>query len=150
MSLQIAAVANAIEAMSIAGLTIKDLDNIPTEVQRRGAYMIPMIDNPSDMAFSPEAFWSAGLRFYEVKYSLNYRLLFEPIGTGRIKTFESVAGNVAMIGAILDKLLDTNPTISGVEELLPQSVSAGVVDAPDGAKWWGADISIRITEYVNP
>lgn len=150
MTLQIAAVANAIEALSIANLTIKDIDNIPTEVQRRGAYLIPMIDNPSDMAFDPESFSNAGIRFYIVQYTLNYRLLYEPIGTGRTKIFESVAGNVAMIGAILDKLLDTDPTITGVQNLVPQAVVAGVVDDPSGAKWWGADISIRITEYVHP
>lgn len=150
MTLQIAAVCNSIESISVTGLTIRDIDNIPTQPERRTAYMIPMTDNPSEMTFSAEAFWSGGVRFYEVQYTLRYRLLYDVIGQGRTKTFEQVSGNIAMIAAILDAILATNVTVLRVQEMIPVSVAPGPVEDPAGNTWWGADINIRVTEYVNP
>lgn len=147
MSVKAITVFDSISAISVAGLTVKDINEVSETWQIRGATLYPLIDNLfSFNKYERMTFGSGTDKKINVSYTLNYRLLYAPLGSGRgIK--DVFSGMMTMIMLTLDALnnLD-NP--SGAIDAVP-SVAQGspVVKDPAGNDFWGCDIAIDVMEY---
>jgi hypothetical protein len=145
MAIQIAAVANSIQALTVTGLTIYDVDNIPAAVDvRQTAALIPLPDYITDVEIVRDSF--------DVKmtltYTLHYRLFYKLAGAGRAGVIEYYDGMVDMIAAIWDAFLAI-VTYTGGIDLMPVSVSGiGVVMDAAQNEFLGCDMAFQGKEFV--
>jgi hypothetical protein len=147
MVLRIATVADSISKLSVAGLTISDIDAIKAAADTRISTMIPNADYITDVVSEVDSY-GASVAMMTLYYTLNYRLLYKPLGTGRTMTLEQFSGLVAMVGLIWDAFLDIGE-IAGCEDLSISSVgNFGPVEDPAGSGWWGCDLGFRVKEFV--
>ena len=147
MTLRIATVADSISKLSVSGLTICDIDQIKTVEDKRRSAMIPNVDYISDVAVQVDSF-GADIGKMTVFYTLNYRLLYKPIGTERTMSIVHFSGLVAMVGLIWDAFLAIG-AISGCEDLSIANIgNLGLVEDPSGNGWWGCDLGFRVMEFV--
>lgn len=148
MSLQLSTVADSISKLSVTGLTILDIDEIPTTADQRASYLMPLPAYITDMEMERDSY-GAGDAKMTVTYTLNYRLLYQPAGAGRSNTIDQVSGLVGMVGKIWDAVLAIN-TLTGAVDIYPQGINnMGLVNDPSDVNWFGADIALRVIEFVN-
>ena len=147
MSIKLITVLDSISALSVSGVTVKDLNEVTEAWQIRGAVLYPDISNL--MTFNPpvrQSFGTAGRERLDVSYTLNYRFLYAPIGSGRgVKDIYS--GMMTKISAILDAL-NVMDAPTGSIDMTAQIVQGNpVVKDPAGNDFWGCDFSISVLEY---
>lgn len=151
MALQIGTVAASIAALSITGVDILDIIEIPTEAKKRDTpYIVPKPDGFIS-GFLPErkSFGPGTVAAFDVTYTLTYRLLHSKIGTGRSGLFDTYSAVVSKAGLFLDAII-ANDTISGAVDISPNSITNfGPVADPVGNMYHGCDIGIQVTEFVN-
>ena len=152
MALQIATVADSIAGLTVAGVTLKDIDEIITEGTKRNTpVIIPRPDGfLSGFVYERESFGTGDVAAANVTYTLTYRLIHSKIGTGRSKVIAKYSDMVAKVGLFLDAII-ANDTITGAVDIQAASVSEfGPVSDPAGsAIFLGCDIGIQVTEFVN-
>jgi hypothetical protein len=154
MSIQLATVAETISNIAVAGLVIKDSDEIPAEVGvRKPAVMIPMPNIVTDFSMVRDSFGGGSTAKMTVSYNMNYRLLYEPVGLNQGKTLKVFDGLMKMIGLILDAVLVIdvfNATHTEIIDIVPVSVTnMGIVNDPSDRSFYGADFQFMVTEFVN-
>jgi hypothetical protein len=149
MAIQIAAVANSIQGLTVTGLTIFDVDNIPAAVDvRQYAALVPLPDYITGMEVIRDSYGTAGAKM-TITYTLNYRLFYSLAGAGRAGVIEYYDGMVDMIAAIWDAILAIN-TLTGALTVDPVGVSGiGVVMDAANNSFLGCDLSFLVTEFVN-
>lgn len=149
MALSLTTITNSISRLSVPGLTILDVDEIPAVVDMRTSCMMPLPDFLTDFEMTRDSYGGGSTADMTVGYTLHYRLFYRPVGTGRIVTIEAAAGLLEMVGKILDAVLAID-TIDGVEDITPQDVTnMGIVNDPSDNQWHGCDFSFRVMEFVN-
>ena len=148
MAIALATVADSIAALTVSGVTLKDVDNIPEDVTGMGPLIIPAPNYLTNFTMERMSFGGGSSAEMDVKYTLNYRLLFAPVGAGR--------GFIGVVDVMVDKLalfLDAIlaiDTISGCEDITPSGVSNfGVVTDPAGNQYFGCDISLDVLEFTD-
>jgi hypothetical protein len=147
MTLRIATVADSIAGLSVAGLTICDVNEIKAVEDKRRSAMIPNAEYITDVTAEVNSF-GAELGKMKLWYTLNYRLLYKPAGTGRVMTLEQFSGLVSMVGLIWDAFLAIG-VIAGCEDLQITNIgNFGQVLDPGDNPWWGCDLSFRAMEFV--
>ena len=147
MALAFATVADSIAALSVSGVTLKDVDNIPEDATGLGPLIIPAPNYLTNFSMTRQSYGGGSSAEMDVSYTLNYRLLFAPVGAGR--------GFIGVVDVMVDKLalfLDAVlaiDTIDGCEDITPDGVSNfGVVTDPAGNNYFGCDISLNILEFT--
>ena len=147
MALAIATVVDAISNLSVSGLTIKDMDQIPGAVDPRAPTLLPLPNFMSDWDFNRDSFGGGSIAKMDVHYVLNYRLCYKPIAAGRqIEWFDNM---VAMVGLIMDAVMAID-TMSGTVDIIPLGITnMGIVNDPADNAFFGCDISFRVMEFVN-
>jgi hypothetical protein len=144
MALAIATVADSISKLSISGLTIKDVNELPDSVQARDCPVI--IPAPNFVTNFQAERQELTVNELDYRYTLNYRLLAFPVGSGR-GIFEAYPKAVEWTGKFLDALV-ANHSITGAVDIEPGSViSFGVVEDPGGSSFHGCDIAINVLEF---
>ena len=82
MALSITTVTNSIAALSVTGVTIKDIDEIPASVD---AYDCPILyPEPVDFVTNLTVTAASFQGKYDVEYDLTYTFLYAQIGEGGI------------------------------------------------------------------
>ena len=150
MALGITTVADSISKLSISGVTVKDIDEIPERVLvRDGAVLYPRPDGfVTNMKVVPAAFGSAGTRKYTVTYTLHYMLITAPIGKGR-GLFDVYSDLVSKTYLVIDAII-ANDNLSGSVEFQTRDVqNFGPVVDPAGNPHHGCEIVVDVTEFVN-
>lgn len=149
MSLQIAAVANSIAALSVSGVVIKDIDEVPQVIDSRTVTLAPLTAYITNFVMERDSFGGGSSAKMTVTYTLNYRLYHSPVGDGRTNIFSGFADLVAKVSAVWDAVLAIDVFVGAID-IIPVGVSQpGYVDAPDGSLWIGCDLSFRVAEFVN-
>lgn len=154
MAIAIATVANSIESLSVTGLTIYDVDNIPTAVDtREKAALVPLPDYITNISFERDSFnvISAGVNVakWTLTYTLHYRLFYKLAGSGRAVQVEYYDGVIDMIAAIWDAILAIN-TYSGGIDILPSGVfGIGFVQDASNVSFLGCDLAFTCQEFIN-
>lgn len=150
MGLSFTTISTTIAALSITGLTIKDIDEVPTKGDRV-PILIPLDNFVSNLSVSEVVLGVPSTRPMTVTYTLNYRLLHTPVGAGRSNILEAYEGLSDMVALILDEILAMDTT-TGVEDLMPGTpaiTNFGQVLAPDALIYYGCDFHFDCTEHVN-
>lgn len=147
MSIKIITVLDSISALSVSGVTVKDVNEVDEAWQVRGAVLYPLIDNL--MSFSRptrQSFGVGSAKRLDINYVLNYRLLYAPVGSGRgVKDIFS--GLMTTVAATLDALNVLDAPSGSVD--IEASINEGrpVVKDPAGNDFWGCDFTINVLEF---
>jgi hypothetical protein len=149
MGLQIATVAASIAGLTIAGVVIKDLDEIPSEVGKRDTVLAPLPEYVTDPTMERDSFGGGSTAKMTVEYTLNYRFFLMPVGGTRNSTLEWMVALVDKVALIWDAVLEIDD-FSGCVDIVPMSIAnmGYVLDATDNT-YYGCDLSFRVTEFVN-
>jgi hypothetical protein len=148
MGLQVAAVANSIAGLSVSGVTLFDIDEVPKAADTRKPSIVPFLPNfLTDFTVTRQS-QGAGSALQDVRYNLNYRLFYAPVGSGR--------GLHGVVDVMLDKwalfadALLAIETIAGAVTADPVGTpNFGTVEDPSNKQFWGCDFQIEILEFVN-
>jgi len=149
IAIKLATVADSISKLSLTGVTIKDLDEIPTEILGRDVPMIIPVPNGFVTGMTPErvTLGSGASAKWDVKYQLNYRLLHSEIGTGRTSIFDTYAAMVTKAVAFVD-LIMTNDAITGAVDIEVSNITDfGPVVDPTGKAFHGCDFIFDVLEH---
>lgn len=149
MAISTVTVADSISKLSVSGVTIKDLDEIPNGVLSRDCPLIlPAPDFIQVAEVERDTFGSGSGAKWTFSYALNYRLFYKPVGTERnigVIYPELVTKSMLFVDAVI-----ANDDLTGATDTNFGSVSGfGIVPDPDDSLFWGCDIQINITEFVN-
>ena len=123
MTLALATVTNSIAALTVTGLTIKDIDEIPPDCARLCPVMFPEpLNFITNFTSTRDTFGPAAIANKTAEYDMNYTFLYVPLSTGRtgLDTYDEM---MAMVSLIQDEILE-NDDLAGVTDISPQ----GVVD----------------------
>ena len=145
---KIATVFNSIAALSVAGVTLKDVDEIPEAVLvRHCPVLFPDPDTPvSNVRVEPQSTGAGTDGLNDVRYTLNYVYLHAPVGEGRYIT-KNVSGMVAKAVLILNALI-ANDAVTGSIDIEPRIEGEfGVMVDPSGAQFWGFRLAIDVLEF---
>lgn len=153
VSLNSPAIAAAIAALSVSGVTIKDLSGIPQQVQPRECpilYPSPSGWNQGGSAElsqkGPATFGTPTTRYWEFDRTYNYTYLHAPVGSGRglYEHYTAMTTNEDAIMSILTTLDIATVDVNGVK------ISAfGTVQDPAGSSFYGYTVSITMRERLN-
>ena len=149
MALAIATIANSIAALSVTGVTIKDIDEIPVGVDPNQPTIIPLPDYMTNFDVEIDSFGPGSTAKMSVYYTLNYRLCYKPADAGRSDTIEYYDNMVAAATAFLDAVLAAD-TVTGSIDVKPEAITnMGIVNDPADNSFHGCDIGLRVMEFVN-
>lgn len=140
-------VMSSIAALSVSGVTIKDVDDVPEDLTGLGPTIIPMGDNlVTDFRIVFQSFGDSASALFDIFYTLNYRLYVAPIAAGRgyLGVLDELADKLALF---LDALLAAG-VITGSENTVPVGLgNYGSLLDPSNNPFWGCDIAIEIMEF---
>jgi len=147
MALQIAAVANSIAALSVSGVSLKDVDEIPAGVDKRSPTILPLPDYVTNFAVERVSFGSS-TALQNISYTLNYRFCYKPVGQGRQKTIEYYDEMIDKVALFFDAVMAIE-TLTGAVDITPAGVTnMGIVNDPSENEFIGCDLAVRILEFV--
>ena len=149
MALALVDICDSISNLSVVGVTIGDIDNIPPDVsQVRRQYLFPEPDGfITDFAAQRDSFGPNNIALQTVTYTLNYTYCHCPLGTGRTG-LDEYDGMLTKVGLIIDAILD-NVITTGVDVYFPEIVEFGSVPDPSGNVYLGCRLAIQIKEFVH-
>jgi len=140
-------VAASIAALSVSGVTIKDIDEIPDSANMLCPLVVPMSNFITNITPQTQSFGSNGGAKIDFSYSLNYGFLYAEIGSG-INGYAPYAGLMQKLELILETILG-NDAISGLVDMKLESLSeVGTIEDPAGNQFWGVTFSLRCLEYA--
>lgn len=147
MALALSLIPARIAAVSVAGLTIKDVSGIPEAWDGRAPILYPNpVEFVTDLSIEDNSF---GLNPYARKtlsYTLNYTFLHSAVWTGRIN-FPNYAAMVEMAADILYTFARTE--ITGALSFEVSAGNFGPVSDPSGNIGHGCNIQFAIMEFIN-
>lgn len=149
MSIALATIADSITGITVSGLTIKDVDQIPTAInQRECPLLIPNPENYiSNCIIGVDSFGSGTSRKMTLTYNLNYILIYSTVGAGRTHVIDAYSGMLAKAVAFLDAFYVLEGLTGSVDfeaELgNPAITTVGEID------FHSIGITIMIKEFIN-
>jgi hypothetical protein len=146
-----AAICAGIAAISVTGVTVKDIDEIPEVVSTRDVPILyPQVDQFTSGGNDegPSTFGAAGARYWEHTQTMRYLYLHAIAGSGR-GINDHVAPLLVNRDALVEQVMELD--IAGVD-ILGVTVSAfGVfTDPSESQRFIGFTLDIRAREKVNP
>ena len=149
MALAFATVTNSIAALSVSGVTIKDIDECIAEVLERDCPLIqpgPIFITNLSVERDSQGPGSSALK--TATYTFNYRMFFAPAGAGR-GYFDLFDGMIAKAGLFLDAII-TDDALTGTVDISPVGVlDFGIVTDPSEVAFHGCDFQLQVQEFVN-
>ena len=146
MTLQIVTICDSISDLSVSGVTIFDVDQIPPDATRLLPCMFPEpVNFVTNFTTDRNTFGSSG--FKTVEYDLNYTFLFTPIGAGRtgLDFYDEM---LTKVGLIVDAVL-ANDTITGAWDIKTQGTTDfGPVPDPAGNQYLGCRLVFHVIEQL--
>jgi hypothetical protein len=143
----ISTVADSIAGLTLSGVTIKDIDQIPDAARMLCPLIIPNPANfVTDVSISFETYGSNGGAKINTNYTLNYMFLFCEVSSG-LGAFAAYSGLIAKLSAIL-VLINSNDAITGAVDVKINSIgNIGTITDPAGNDFWGLEFSLKVLEY---
>jgi hypothetical protein len=153
MSLDAGAIATGIAALTVTGISIKDITAIPEQVQPRDCpILFPspngwMAGGNGEPSNGPATFGSPTGRMWVFNRVLNYVYLHSSIGAGR-GLIDNIPGMSDNVDAIITKLLELDLAQVDIQNI---SIGAfGELNDPGGNSFFGTTIAVTVREKVNP
>lgn len=154
MAMLISTILESISDLHVPGLTIQNIDAIPSDCTRLTPilYPEPMPGTISDFTVTYNSFGGGGTSKMTVEYNLNWTFLYAPAGSGRTG-LDYYSGCVGMWGQIIDELLAHDDVVgnhSAAVDMRPEDVTDfGPLPDPAGNMFIGCRFVLHITEFVN-
>ena len=141
-------VADSISKLTVTGVTMKDIDQVPDSAQMLCPIMFPQPDNfVTNINVERVTVGSGGTAKMDMTYTLNYVFLQAEIGSGisAFSAYSNIIGNLAtIIGVIL-----ANDNITGAVDLTLNTIGEiGAITDPAGNQYWGVLFSFNVLEFV--
>jgi hypothetical protein len=144
-------VANSIAALTITGITVLSVDDVPESAQTLTPIMFP---RPNDFITNlhevqPErTFGTSGAEASTWEYTLNYMYLHCQIGATLGGLNAIYAGAITNIIAISDVIMN-NDTLTGAADVRLETIpSIGQVLDPGGKFYYGCELAVTVREYT--
>lgn len=147
MSLKINTVADSISNLTVSGLSLKDIDEIPAKLEGRDCPFLTLDpDNP--VTFESLDFVTTGgpNAKKDAHYTLNYLLVYGQVGKGRTNKLESISGMISMAQLIIEAVIGAT-AITGAVDWNASIGDAEVINW-GGVSFDSIQIRISITEFV--
>lgn len=147
MTLAISTVCTSIAALTVAGVTIKDLGDVPPSGERITPILFPDPARPlSNYAAERMSFGGGSSHLADADYDLNYIFLFAKIGAGRTG-LDYLEACVEKVQLIIDAVMEID-TITGAVDVWPSSVGdVIVITDPAGNNYIGCNLSFHVKEF---
>ena len=146
---KIADVTEAIAALSITGVTVKDIDEIPAIATVRDVFLFPKPDgfvSGLSVTRQSQGYTSIGAKF-DIDYTLTYTLATGEFGASRGATIDFYAAMVDHIVNVINAITDIS-NIAGAVEIEVSGVEAfGSVLDPAGNPHPGTNITFAVKEF---
>lgn len=141
-------VANSIANLSISGVTIRSVDNIPQAGQLVTPILFPQPNGfISDILPETRSLGLGTTAAIDFNYTLNYVFLFAELGSG-LSQLDPYSPLIQKLELIWETIL-TNDVVTGLVDLKLNGVQGlGEVEDPAGNKYWGALFSLRCLEFA--
>jgi hypothetical protein len=151
ISLLLPQIANAISHLSIAGVTIKDVDAISTNWTATANVLYPNPEPPgwvTGFQVKNLTFVRGASAHCDISYTLNYRFLGVQIGDLSQFT-KSYSDLVEKVSSIVEAVITNDAPYSGAVDMTIGNISFGKRLDMAGNAYHGADIPLIITEMQN-
>ena len=151
MGLEITAICNSIAGLSITGVTLKDLDEIPEGVDPADCPILyPEPDGLlSNIGVEPVSLSTGTSRQANVTYNLRYTFLHSAVGEGA-GLFDVFPDMIAKVVLILNAVL-TNDYITGLQDFQVVSIAnfGPVTDPSASMTFHGTQFEFSVLELWN-
>lgn len=147
MTLAITTVCTSIASLTVAGVTIKDLDNVPPSAVRLTPILFPQPENPlSNFSAARESFGGGSSMLANVEYDLNYLFLYCELGSGRTG-LDWLEDRMLKVQAIYDAVLGID-TITGAIDVWPTgNVQFITLTDPANNSYLGCAMTFHVLEF---
>ena len=136
---------NSIAALSVSGVTIKDIDQISSSYQMAAATLAPRPERfVTDFSIAADELSKQKLT---ARYTLNYVYYHTQIGS--VLDFAEYSDCMTNILAIISALTENHILSGAIDTELPTVNDIGAVSDPAGNLFFGCTISIRVVQLVN-
>ena len=141
-------VADSISKMTVTGVTMKDINEIPDAGQMLCPVMFPQPNGfVTGLSVERMSFGGAGTAKMDMNYILNYVYLHAETGTG-ISSFDAYSGIITNLAVIIKAIL-TNDNITGCVDMEINTIGEiGTIVDPAGNSFWGVLVSFKILEQI--
>lgn len=151
MAIDAAAITSAIAALSVSGVTIKDVSAIPDSVVHRDCpifFPAPgnWLNGGNAANEDSTTFGTPGTRLWHINRSMNYVFLHSAVGTGRGNA-DNYADAVTKIEALVTALVQLD--VSGVDVTDVAHTPISVMNSPAQTKFTGCEFTITLRERIN-
>ena len=149
MALAIATVTNSIAALTVSGLTIKDIDEIPASVVDANCPVIypEPLNLMTNLVDEPAHFGEGANSDWNVEYDLTYTLCYCPVGDGR--EMENFAPAIDKANGFIYAIMKANPLTGAVLVRATGISEVGPVPDPSGNLFIGCRITVHVLEFVS-
>jgi hypothetical protein len=149
METQIKTILQSIASLTIGGLTIKDIDEIPVDCTRLAPIMYPEPMPGTIRNFTPtrQSFGGGGAHLLDIDYDIYYTFLFAPAGSGR-SGLEYYGEAVEMWADIVETLLENDDITGAVDMDIADTPNFGPIPDPAGNMFIGCNIVLHIKEFA--
>lgn len=144
-------VADSIAGLTVTGITITSVNDVPESAQTLCPIMFPRANNfitNLHEVIPDRTFGIQGAEQSTWEYTLNYMYLHCQIGAtlgGLNAIYASVIANIV---AISDEIMN-NDTLAGATDVRLQTIpSIGQVVDPSGKYYYGCELAITVREYT--
>jgi len=148
MTLSISTVTNSIAALTVTGVTIKDLDEIPSRVDASDCPILypEPLNFVTNIVVEPQAFGHAGSGPFDVDYDLTYAYLHAKVGVGGelLDHYKSMVDNVCLI---IDKIIISDAVTGAVELTMNGSANFVAIPDPAGNIFHGCHLVFHVKEF---
>jgi hypothetical protein len=148
ITVNIVTVAQSISNIGIAGINVRDIDNIPENAMPILPVLFPVPNGfITDTNFERVTFGGSSAKM-DLVYTLHYRYLHAVVGSGGglLAVYEGLLTNLAKI---LEKIFYNHAPTGAVDMVLSSVSDIGVLTDPGGQTMYhGVDFALRITEFV--
>jgi hypothetical protein len=158
MALDSAAIATGIAAMTVAGITIRDVTAIPEQVQARDCpILFPdaskfVVGGNGEPANGPATFGVPGDRLWQFNRTFSWLYLHSAVGSKR-GILDHYSGMCTNCDAILTAIAELDLYSSDNSEIDVMSIQVGqfgTVQDPAGAMFFGFSLSVQFREKIHP
>ena len=147
-TVQFETVANSIAGISITGITLKTPDAIPLNGLTECPYFAPRPDDfITEIALTRESYGTGGSEKMNLAYTMNWQYFHAPIT--QIMNFQTYGDILVNIATILQKIADNDAPSGAVDIQVKDITRIGPLADVAGNSFHGANIAIRVLEFIN-
>ncbi len=148
MTLHISIVCTSISGLTVAGVTILDVDKIPPSAYRLLPLLLPSPQLVTNFTTSRMTFGPGANAEKEAEYDLNYVFVYTSIGEGRTG-LDHYQEMVELAEDVVEEILE-NDVITGAVDISPQGgLDFGPITDPSGNNYLGCNMAFHVVDYLH-